>query len=194
MIHQCYNYRSKFDGCPNGEEGFGKYGDRNCLLYCECLEFHSRPQSYSLLHQGNFTTLAYQDRGLSNIVDGTLVVSRNMFLEKFILPLIQPLNKAIELNHKESRAWMSDIGQPGFQYGWNLAGDPEHPDSADPIYEFKRKESRGASGGDLDTTYAYRYEKTRDWPATMTSQEGDETSLACQVKCRGKSLFDACNS
>jgi len=188
MIHQCYNYRSKADGCPNGEEGYDKYGSRNCLLYCECLEGHSRPQDYMVLHQGNYTTVPYTEGGVEKVIDGTLVISRNMFLDKFILPLIQPINRAIELNHGASKAWMSDKGQPGFSYGYNMCADSRYSDSKDPIYQFKRTET--GSGGALDKRYAYRYEKINDWPATMTSQEGDDTSLACQVKCKDEMSVD----
>ncbi|KAF3930104.1 hypothetical protein ABW19_dt0206338 [Dactylella cylindrospora] len=103
MVHQVSAYRTK--QYPNGVQRGPrdpalnqKIAGRNAFLFCEKVKFRELPQSLPLIWTGNFTTLAHDQYPQ---VDGTFLLSHDIFLGWFILPELQILNQATEIWHDQ---------------------------------------------------------------------------------------------
>lgn len=148
MVHQGYPYRMPpSSGAPaawqNGVTSFEDPGSRNCLLYCENVTDRKLLQRY-LAIDGNFATFGSptaKPEDPSGRVEGTFVLSHQLFFERFLLPNLQAFVQAGEVFP----------GQVKFEYrpGYNnytywlpytigAHGDwPNYASPNDDIYKFK---------------------------------------------------------
>ncbi|KAH7255065.1 hypothetical protein B0J15DRAFT_396499 [Fusarium solani] len=97
LVYQTHAYKSA-PLCPDGKTSEDGFGGRNALLYCEMVEHRQRPDDFKLVWSGNFTTMP-SSPGASDAIEGTFLMNRDVFLERFILPKIRQLNQASEICH-----------------------------------------------------------------------------------------------
>ncbi|KAK4207142.1 hypothetical protein QBC37DRAFT_406483 [Rhypophila decipiens] len=202
MVHQVYGYKNPDKGVPKPVVSYAPPGDLNCFLYCEMVRDHELPTDKQLAGSGNFTAQASEIGGKR--IDGTFTISHQLFLESFLLPILQAFNMASIIVPRQPH-YYPDESAVGFSYsiGW----DSEHQDStdqffafktvhnpdtpADPIsYQFKPNEYRAKLDpiGHSPTTGSYAsFESTSN---TTVDFEWDAGSASFRVKCFTKYMYD----
>ncbi|PLB53296.1 hypothetical protein P170DRAFT_379929 [Aspergillus steynii IBT 23096] len=133
MVHQVYGYTNPGKGVPDPVISYDVPGDLNALLYCEMVADHELPKDRQLASAGNFTTQASTIGGPR--IDGTYALSHQLFLESFLLPMLQAFNKTSIIYPTDGS--FSSSGSAS-QIDWNFAvgNDGVHQDSADEFFVF----------------------------------------------------------
>ena len=134
MYHQVYPYKNAAKGVPQPVISYEIPGDLNALLYCEMVLGHPLPDDKQLASTGIFTTQAATIGGPR--IDGTFALSHQLFLEKFLLPMLQPFNKTSEVFPTLHTASF-DGGTSTIIWNYCVGNDGMHVDSNDPIFQFK---------------------------------------------------------
>ncbi|KAA8893912.1 hypothetical protein FN846DRAFT_913535, partial [Sphaerosporella brunnea] len=88
MRHQVYPYLDE-KGLPS--TGFGGKADANSILYCEMVTGNPMPKGVQLDPVGNFCYPAASNGAPG--LDGTFALNHDLFIKKFLLPNLQPLNR-----------------------------------------------------------------------------------------------------
>ncbi|UKZ75808.1 hypothetical protein TrVFT333_003502 [Trichoderma virens FT-333] len=133
MIHQVFGYQNPAKGVPEPVVSYDVPGNLNSLLYCEMVEDNPLPQDSKLASRGIFTT---QPSSTTPRIDGSFVLSHQLFLEKFLLPMLNAFNMATIIYPDSSRFSYSGTSST---VSWNYAIglDKNHPNPGDSFYSFK---------------------------------------------------------
>ena len=153
MTHQVYPYINAARGVPAAVAGWDPPADSNSLLYCEMVEGNPLdPQQPVVGSTGLFTTQEPMSTGRPR-VDGCFVLSHQLFLERYLLPMLQSFNKSSEVYpYTQSTDFSDDKSQINWNY--SVGNDGKHG-PADPVYKFKPDQP-------LDPTkYTYTVDNTR---------------------------------
>jgi hypothetical protein len=115
MVHQVSAYRTAkypkgIQRTPMAAPEDQSIAGRNAFLFCEKVLFREPPQFAPLIWTGNFATQAEPPRPK---VDGTFLLSHEVFLGMFILPELQILNQASEIWHDEPDFYVNKTGTGG---------------------------------------------------------------------------------
>ncbi|KAK4206394.1 hypothetical protein QBC37DRAFT_393486 [Rhypophila decipiens] len=202
IVHQVYGYKNPDKGVPKPVVSYAPPGDLSCFLYCEMVRDHELPTNKQLAGSRNFTAQASEIGGKR--IDGTFTISHQLFLESFLLPMLQAFNMASIIVPRQPH-YYPDESAVGFSYsiGW----DSEHQDSTDPFfafktvhspdtpadpisYQFKPNEYRAKLDpiGHSPTTGSYAsFESTSN---TTVDFEWDAGSASFRVKCFKKYMYD----
>lgn len=153
LTQQSYPYvtpgESVEKGITTGETGNAQL---NCLLYCEMFGNRTPPTYPTLAWHGNFVIPTSNDTPAS---DGTFALGYHFFMEKYLLPRLQPLNQASIIIPEVSDETAT------ITWSYTVGKHPDHPDSTADYYQFKREKGPGGQ-----SCYAFR--------AKLPSQPGFE--------------------
>jgi hypothetical protein len=181
MNHQGYPYRMpSSSGAPEDwAQGLTQYvdpGTRNCLLYCENTTVRTMQQRMLGIN-GNFATLGSAKNEESR-VEGTFVLSHQLFFERFLLPALQGFVREGQIYPLEPTFYYKDgkdnytIGQP-YWIGENPEKDPQQ-DSTNEIYKFKLIVDPKDS---TKTCYQASVPNSRDTPIKYNERNEDYNKL-----------------
>ncbi|KAL7928242.1 hypothetical protein V8C35DRAFT_318600 [Trichoderma chlorosporum] len=134
MIHQIFPYTNPAKGVDEPVVSYELPGNLNSLLYCEMVEDHPLPKDKQLASRGNFTT---QSSTQDPRIDGTFVLSHQLFLEEFLLPMLSAFNMASIICPTEVIFDTGDHGDSYISWDYSVGYDQDHPDPNDEIYLFK---------------------------------------------------------
>ncbi|EQB43770.1 hypothetical protein CGLO_17533 [Colletotrichum gloeosporioides Cg-14] len=135
---QTYPYKASATDQPI----LGWTGDaaRNCLTYCNMTENRLVSGERLLAWSGNFTTI---DRDKERRVDGSAVIRRALFLDKFVLPMLHQYNDDMQIV-ASSMELLRDgpAGQRRFhwKYASFLGKNPQHTQYTDSYYNFRENQ------------------------------------------------------
>ncbi|KAK9773262.1 hypothetical protein SCAR479_09991 [Seiridium cardinale] len=177
LVFQTYPYR-QIDSCKTGTTGDDLLGSRNAFLYCEMTQDRQRPDDNGLVWSGNFTTLPSTPTA-GDAIEGTFLLSREVFLECFLLPQLRTLNQATDFCHGlpsgEQKGSKISCTTP-----YNISYDPKNPSVDLPCYDWKNLNPdnliRSANG--------YRYMKVNEEPAGGGYVEMKNTSKQSNLRAR----------
>lgn len=129
MIHQIYPYHDKDD---KTDQGFTPIGNLNSPLYLEMIKDKNGnngqlPGAKQVGFSGNF--------GLLPTVDGTFVVSHELFMGRFLLAQLQALNEA-------SSIYVDPMwgGVDGWSFPMRYGSDLNYSSYTDSVYAFRQSE------------------------------------------------------
>lgn len=81
--------------------GWSGQADSNCLVYCNMTE-NRKVQGETLLQwSGNFTTSRMEDKATRT--DGSLLIRRELFLDRFIIPILKQYNDDMQIVPSQSQ-------------------------------------------------------------------------------------------
>ena len=91
-----------FKAHPTADPKLGWSGDaaRNCIVYADMTENRKVSGDKMLRWSGNFTTLQFDKEGL---VDGSMCIRRDLFLGRFIVPMLRQYNDDMQIIAKTSQ-------------------------------------------------------------------------------------------
>ncbi|KAH8688008.1 hypothetical protein BGZ60DRAFT_335081, partial [Tricladium varicosporioides] len=155
---QIFGYKNPFYGVNALTPGDNETGGLNSLLYCEMVGNHPLPGNgvaggLILASPGTFTCHE-QDISGKGRIDGTFALSHQLFLEQFLLPLLQPLNKASEVYPTTaSVSHNSEKNATRIEWNYSAGVDPNHLDYRDTVFQFIPQ------GHDLKNPKSYHFNK-----------------------------------
>lgn len=131
MRHQIYPYLDE-KGLPS--TGFGGKADANSILYCEMVTGNPMPKGVQLDPVGNFCYPAVPNGAPG--LDGTFALNHDIFIKRFLLPSLQPLNqisviRPYDTEFSAPNSWTITYNQP-----LDISFDRDHPSIWDQVYEF----------------------------------------------------------
>ncbi|EFY96362.2 hypothetical protein X797_008361 [Metarhizium robertsii] len=159
MIHQVYGYTNPAKGVPKPVISYEVPGDLNALLYCEMVSNHELPKDKQLASAGNFTTQASTIGGPR--IDGTYTLSHQLFLESFLLPMLQAFNKT-SIVYPTGGNFSYSGGTSTISWSYAIGNDQAHQDTNDQFFVFKPVIK---SGTQSDPT-AYQF--TSEYTSTLS--------------------------
>ncbi|KAK4167410.1 hypothetical protein QBC43DRAFT_141549 [Cladorrhinum sp. PSN259] len=165
---QTYPYK----GTPTADPKLGWTGEatRNCLVYCNMTANNQVSGERTLAWSGNFTTI-HPDK--ESRVDGTAIIKRQLFLDRFVVPMLCQYNDDMQLVATKMEIMRDgEAGQRRYHwsYGAELGHHPSYPDWTSDYFQF-RQNSEGAALGGLDNRKFFDRAKQDGFDA-VTRAEG----------------------
>ncbi|KAF7549247.1 hypothetical protein G7Z17_g6522 [Cylindrodendrum hubeiense] len=133
MIHQVYGYSNASKGVPKPVISYETPGDLNSLLYCEMVSNHDLPADKQLASTGNFTSQASSIGGPR--IDGTFTLSHQLFLQSFLLPMLQAFNKT-SIIYPMPASFSYDGGNSTIYWNYAIGNDQVHQAVTDDFFTF----------------------------------------------------------
>ena len=109
-------------------------GDLNSFLYCEMVSNNDLPSDKQLAGSGNFTAQATEIGGPR--IDGSYVLSHQLFLKTFLLPMLQAFNKS-SIIFPTTPSFAADGNSSTIYWSYSIGNDGQHQDFNDKYFEFK---------------------------------------------------------
>ncbi|GAP90433.1 hypothetical protein SAMD00023353_4500050 [Rosellinia necatrix] len=134
LIHQVYGYKNPDKGVPKPVISYDPPGDLNSFLYCEMVSNHELPSDKQLAGSGNFTAQATEIGGPR--IDGTYVLSHQLFLETFLLPMLQAFNKT-SIIFPNTPSFSASGGDSTIYWSYAIGNDGQHQDSTNDFFKFQ---------------------------------------------------------
>ncbi|KAL8808951.1 MAG: hypothetical protein Q9200_003857 [Gallowayella weberi] len=126
VLFQTYPFKN-----PNGAAISEADKSMNALLYLEtCIK--PVPTNTLLNWTGNFITNG--DDGKAN-VNGSMFISRKLFFERFLLPLLKEFNLRSQITPTSAKNWIDGL-MFKFQWGFMSGWDPAHTSVSDSYYDW----------------------------------------------------------
>ena len=126
VLFQTYPFKN-----PSGAAISEEDKSRNALLYLEtCIK--PVPTDTFLRWTGNFITNS--DDGKAN-VNGSMFISRKLFFDNFLLPLLKEFNIRTQITPTYANNWIDGLM---FKFRWDfmVGWDPAHTSVSDPYYNW----------------------------------------------------------
>ena len=93
LVLNTYGYKATdTSDIPRGWSGDA---DRNCVVYCDMTEKREVKGERLLQWSGNFTSAAIADK--ERRIDGTMCLRRGLFLDRYILEMLQQYNDDMQI-------------------------------------------------------------------------------------------------
>ncbi|KHN93730.1 uncharacterized protein MAM_08401 [Metarhizium album ARSEF 1941] len=134
LVHQVYGYQNPEKGVPKPVISYDPPGDLNSFLYCEMVSNHELPTDKQLAGSGNFTAQATEIGGPR--IDGTYALSHQLFLETFLLPMLQAFNKS-SIIFPTTPGFTTEGGNSKIYWNYAIGNDGKHQDFKDEYYKFQ---------------------------------------------------------
>ncbi|RYP28223.1 hypothetical protein DL767_007312 [Monosporascus sp. MG133] len=129
LVHQVYGYKDPDKGVPKPVISYDPPGDLNSFLYCEMVSNRELPPDKQLARSGNFTAQVPR-------IDGTYVLSHQLFLETFLLPMLQAFNKS-SIIFPTRPTFATNGGNSTISWNFAIGSDGEHEDFKGGYYKFQ---------------------------------------------------------
>lgn len=140
---QVYPFKAIKDGQYYYPENDGsdlvKGDGRNCLLFAEKVQKRPMPGNVWVTWSGNF---APDD----TTKDGTFLLNHEIFIQQYLLPAFQQLNKASEILHKKNQTfWQDNNDMVRYSTPYTVGKNSDHPKPEDVFYSFKPEYAAGST-------------------------------------------------
>lgn len=182
-MNQTYPYISVPQQVPDGATGFDGPGGCNAYLWTELVKLDPtqsdeealkrKPDERALVWSGNFCTLPKVAGKPDSAIDGTFVLGRNVFLEKFLLPEFKALSKAFDICHQTPYGTQGSDGRIFGSAPYQIGRDPKFPDISSYVFDFNNQNPD--SDPTKETVYRYR-KVNKEGPVTVfnTNPRGND--------------------
>ena len=176
---QTYEWRDmRFNGetTPNGPN--------NCFLYLQMTKGHDAPSDLHYNYTGNL---------VNNSDSGTLLVSRKLFWDEWLLPKLTTLNYNTYLEATHAHCSNNEIF-PDWEFGWLIGSDSashnNRKDDQDPFYAWNKKQDGFVWGGNpfsrnnnwVPRSHGFTFDRgetnQRDTGGMLASK------LECEINCK----------
>ncbi|KAI0890802.1 hypothetical protein F4806DRAFT_507469 [Annulohypoxylon nitens] len=134
LVHQVYGYKNPDRGVPEPIISYDPPGDLNSFLYCEMVSNHNLPSDKQLAGSGNFTTQPAEIGGPR--IDGTYVLSHQLFLETFLLPMLQAFNMS-SIIFPTASSFTTSGRDSTITWSYVVGNDGVNQDSKADYFKFK---------------------------------------------------------
>jgi hypothetical protein len=192
MMNQTYPYMSTPQNAPHGATGPDGAGACNAYVWTELVKLDNtkdsteamkrRPDDHTLVWSGNFCTLPKTPTGTGT--QGTFVLGRNVWLETFLLPELQPLSKAFDICHGLPYGTQMDDGRISCCTPYRLGYDAKNPDFQNAIFGFRNINV----DSDPEKQNVYRFHKgNQEGPVYKYNTDSNRSDV--QASTHGKFSF-----